>query len=116
MSPLIAPVMPSETSQRRWLKRRLLKPQRHRLLHGYPLAAAMPHIDTDSQFLQATHTPQAVRGLLVGVLPHPFCNPQVRGCGFCTFPHEMFHTRHSETVVEAVMQEIEQTTQREPGW
>jgi hypothetical protein len=28
------------------------------------------------------------RPLLVGVLPHAFCNPKIAGCGFCTFPHE----------------------------
>ena len=27
------------------LRRRMGKPQRHRLLHGYPLAAAMPSVD-----------------------------------------------------------------------
>lgn len=116
MSPLFVPAPKVETPERRWLKSRLSKPQRHRLLHGYPLAAAMPFTDSDSSSPPRTHTPQANRGLLVGVLPHPFCNPTVRGCGFCTFPHEMFHTRRSETVVEAVIQEIEQTTQRGAGW
>ena len=32
--------------------------------------------------------PKTKRELLIGVLPHPFCNPAVTGCGFCTFPHE----------------------------
>lgn len=115
MSPLFVPVMTSDTSLHRWLKRRLLKPQRHRLLHGYPLAAAMPSISSETQ-LEITHTPQMNRGLLVGVLPHPFCNPKVRGCGFCTFPHEQFHARKSEAVVETVIREIEQRTNHEPNW
>jgi len=46
------------------------------------------------------------RGLLVGVLPHDFCNPKIAGCGFCTFPHEDFSSRKATVVVESVQQEI----------
>lgn len=116
MNPLFVSAMRLETSERRWLKRRMLKPQRHRLLHGYPLAAAMSNLDADPQNPLRKHTPKAERGLLVGVLPHPFCNPKVRGCGFCTFPHEMFQARKSEAVVESVIQEIELRTSLEPNW
>lgn len=116
MSPLFVPSMTLETPEQRWLKRRLEKPQRHRLLHGYPLAAAMRHLDVEGANPHREHAPQSERGLLVGVLPHPFCNPKVRGCGFCTFPHEMFQSRKSEAVVEAVIQEIEQRTHDESGW
>lgn len=73
------------------LARRMRGPQRHRLLHGYPLAAAMP----DAGAFEPTHDlafNRAGRGLIVGVLPHPFCNPAVAGCGFCTFPHEPGNT------------------------
>jgi coproporphyrinogen III oxidase-like Fe-S oxidoreductase len=87
-----------------FLRRRLRKPQRHRLLHGYPLAAAMAPrgaaIDLDVQ-------PDDERGLLVGVLPHPFCNPAVAGCGFCTFAHESYHGERAAEVVKRVIQEIE---------
>jgi oxygen-independent coproporphyrinogen-3 oxidase len=47
------------------------------------------------------------RGLLVGVLPHPFCNPSVAGCGFCTFPHEPHHNGKAAEVVSHVVREIE---------
>ena len=47
-----------------------------------------------------------LRKLLIGVLPHPFCNPAVKGCGFCTFPHEPGNSGKSEQVVEAVIGEI----------
>lgn len=46
------------------------------------------------------------RKLLIGVLPHPFCNPAVNGCGFCTFPHEPGNSAQSEQVVDAVIREI----------
>ena len=55
------------------------------------------------------------RGLLVGVLPHPFCNPAVAGCGFCTFPHEAFTSRKAAVVIDHVVREIEQTLQRGPA-
>jgi coproporphyrinogen III oxidase-like Fe-S oxidoreductase len=87
-----------------FLRGRLRKPQRHRLLHGYPLAAAMAPrpagVDLDVQ-------PDVKRGLLLGVLPHPFCNPAVAGCGFCTFAHERYHGDRAAEVVKSVIQEIE---------
>ena len=98
------------------LRTRLLKfmarPQRHRLLHGYPLAAAMPYADHeitsraasgDSSFAFSRNQENE---LLVGVLPHPFCNPKISGCGFCTFPHEEFSALKSSAVSRAVVQEV----------
>lgn len=97
---------PRPSSAAAELRLRMRKPQRHRLLHGYPLAAAMPsaegigpHADIA---LQTTG-----RGLLVGVLPHPFCNPAVTGCGYCTFPHEPGNATKATAVVEQVLNEIE---------
>jgi coproporphyrinogen III oxidase-like Fe-S oxidoreductase len=91
-------------SDRAYLQERLRKPQRHRLLHGYPLAAAMASrptgVDLDVQ-------PDDQRGLLVGVLPHPFCNPAVAGCGFCTFAHEPYHGGRAAEVIEQVINEID---------
>jgi oxygen-independent coproporphyrinogen-3 oxidase len=96
------------------LRRRMRRPQRHRLLHGYPLAAAMPRI-AQSRWRDAA-LPQfdPGRGLLVGVLPHSFCNPAVSGCGFCTFPHEAFTTRKATDVIDHVVREIEQTRRARP--
>jgi oxygen-independent coproporphyrinogen-3 oxidase len=86
------------------LRNQMRKPQRHRLLHGYPLAAAMRSrpagLDLDVQ-------PNDKRGLLVGVLPHPFCNPAVSGCGYCTFAHEPYHGDRAADVVRYVIREIE---------
>jgi coproporphyrinogen III oxidase-like Fe-S oxidoreductase len=91
---------------------RLQKPQRHRLLHGFPLAASMPRLTNELRtFAEAGHPKfehafLPHRPLLVGVLPHAFCNPKIAGCGFCTFPHETFSARKATTVVDCVQQEI----------
>ncbi len=108
----------SPTAHDRELLRRLMqRPQRHRLLHGYPLAAAMPrnkklyrHGWVDPNL---NHDP--ARGLLVGVLPHPFCNPAVAGCGFCTFPHEVFNRRKASHIVNHVVKEIGDRLRRDPS-
>ncbi len=54
-------------------------------------------------------------GLIVGVLPHPFCNPQVRGCGFCTFPHESFSNAKAHAVTARVAAEIDAFRRRAPS-
>ena len=95
------------------LYHRMSKPQRHRLLHGFPLAAAMPFAsdevrklsDAADERFAPRHHPD--RELLVGVLPHSFCNPKIAGCGFCTFPHEDFSSLKAAAVVNGVIQEIE---------
>src|SRR5688572_30736384 len=87
------------------LRRRMTLPQRHRLLHGYPLAAAMHPADSVSPD-HAVAFNRAGRKLLVGVLPHPFCNPAVTGCGFCAFPHEPGNAAKATPVIESVMDEI----------
>ena len=95
------------------LSKFMARPQRHRLLHGYPLAAAMPYADQEIRNFAANRDPSFVfplnpKGeLLLGVLPHPFCNPKISGCGFCTFPHETFSALKSAAVVAGVVQEID---------
>ena len=95
------------------LHHRMSKPQRHRLLHGFPLAAAMPFANDEVRKLaHAGHERYAPghridRDLLVGVLPHSFCNPKIAGCDFCTFPHEEFSSLKAAAVVNGVIREIE---------
>jgi oxygen-independent coproporphyrinogen-3 oxidase len=74
-------------------------------LHGYPLAAAVPDAtdfapDDDIAFERSKRT------LIVGVLPHPFCNPAVNGCGFCTFPHQPGNTAKTADVARLVANEV----------
>ena len=111
LNPSLA-VDPSE-SLRQLVRSRLTKPQRHRLLHGFPLAASMPFLNQetrhavengDSRFQHIYHPDKP---LLVGVLPHSYCNPKIVGCGFCTFPHEDFSSLKAAAAVNGVVQEIQ---------
>jgi oxygen-independent coproporphyrinogen-3 oxidase len=88
------------------LARRMRGPQRHRLLHGYPLAAAMPDATDFAPHADVAFN-RAGRALVVGVLPHPFCNPAVTGCGFCTFPHQPGGSAKTADIVKQVRREIE---------
>jgi coproporphyrinogen III oxidase-like Fe-S oxidoreductase len=106
---------PIHADDAQFLRERMHKPQRHRLLHGYPLAAAMPRREPGFSPEDVSFDPGAGRGLLVGVLPHPFCNPAVTGCGFCTFPHERYHAGRAEEIVAHVIQEIDGRLARQPA-
>ncbi|MFX0063790.1 MAG: radical SAM protein [Candidatus Hermodarchaeota archaeon] len=92
------------------LHRRRGTPQRHRLLHAYPTSRMMfpirkenlPHYEDLEDIISLDY----LRPQIIGVLPHPFCNPRIRGCGFCTFPHEPYNITRANTVVDNVIQEI----------
>jgi oxygen-independent coproporphyrinogen-3 oxidase len=105
----------ADSPERVELRRRMQRPQRHRLLHGYPLAAAMPRIEDEVRRDGFLPKFDPRRGLLVGVLPHSFCNPAVAGCGFCTFPHEAFSARKAAVVIDHVVQEIDQSIRAHPA-
>lgn len=93
------------------LHRRMQQPQRHRLLHAYPMAPLMFHSKTSVRsrdIEQTARNRSAERHLLLGVLPHPYCNPMVKGCGFCTFPHEQFSRTSAVSVAKMVRKEIQQ--------
>lgn len=89
------------------LQKRMRGPQRHRLLQGYPMPPLMvPYTRSNGYAPVAT---DLSRPLIVGVLPHASCNPTVRGCGYCTFPHEEFRASEVRRTVEAVIHEVEST-------
>jgi oxygen-independent coproporphyrinogen-3 oxidase len=110
-----SPAEPVQGDDAQALRDRMQKPQRHRLLHGYPLAAAMRPREPAQTAEDVFFDPLAGRDLLVGVLPHPFCNPAVTGCGFCTFPHERYHAGRAGEVVEHVVREIDGRLARQPA-
>ncbi len=95
------------------VSRRAATPQRHRLLQGYPMAPAMDLQEAELEEpavtfgLSADLSRSDPRSLIVGVLPHSFCNPKLTGCGFCTFPHETFSKSRANAVVGRVMDEID---------
>lgn len=92
----------------REVHRRQAEPQRHRLLQGYPMAPLMRPAQTPAI------APRTERPLIVGILPHPFCNPAVSGCGFCTFPHQSFNKAHATTVAQAVHTELHAALEAHP--
>lgn len=113
---LLAQWLPKHTQAELW--RRKSRPQRHRLLHGYPMAPLMRAIDPSRRAeLLAWETARLRDGadLIVGVLPHPFCNPAVRGCGFCTFPHESFSNAAAREVAACVVDELDAFRTRAPS-
>src|SRR5262245_28806347 len=98
--PSLASTSPGFAAAKDELARRMTRPQRHRLLHGYPMAPLL--LPDFAERPWATLDLDPSRPILVGVLPHTFCNPQVRGCGFCTFPHE----KHSNAAARAVVTRV----------
>ena len=96
------------------LTRRMQGPQRHRLLHGYPLSGALPRVAPRKWVQLPTIVSTRPRPLLVGVLPHAFCNPRVPACGFCTFPHEAFRADRVARMVRGVCSEIEWQVRTSP--
>lgn len=99
---------------RNTLRRRMVRPQRHRLLQGYPMAPLLSPVAPGFDPFRGLDLDDE-RPLLVGVLPHTFCNPRVKGCGFCTFPHEKFEQPAMRRVVEQVAREIEATAAAVPS-
>lgn len=98
--------MPESTDPLTELASRMRRPQRHRLLNGYPIAPLMLETPRPVRFLDA-YPHDVSRPLIIGVLPHTFCNPTRRGCGFCTFPHERFDASAAHATTAAVGAEID---------
>jgi oxygen-independent coproporphyrinogen-3 oxidase len=88
------------------LTRRMARPQRHRLLHGYPMAPLLETTVLQPLPPQRAFAWDEGRPLIAGVLPHTFCNPSVRGCGFCTFAHETYSNDAARAVTARVAREI----------
>ncbi|MFX0095229.1 MAG: radical SAM protein, partial [Candidatus Hodarchaeota archaeon] len=100
------------------LHRRRETPQRHRLLHAYPTSRMMLPIKKEDiilyENLEGIVSLDYQRPQVVGVLPHPFCNPKIPGCGFCTFPHEPYSAKKANEVVDSVIQEISNFSDQYP--
>jgi oxygen-independent coproporphyrinogen-3 oxidase len=82
-------------------------PQRHRLLQGFPMPKAMRPVTDEDRWDELTISSRRWnQKVLVGVLPHPFCVPEVRGCGFCTFPHEQHKKNLMLPLATAIAREL----------
>jgi coproporphyrinogen III oxidase-like Fe-S oxidoreductase len=97
------------------LARRLAGPQRHRLLQGFPALPLMERLPSARPLAEEQAGLDPTRGLIVGVLPHPFCNPRVRGCGFCTFPQGRYGAERAARCVGAVIRELQGRARRCEG-
>jgi coproporphyrinogen III oxidase-like Fe-S oxidoreductase len=115
---------------------RMQRPQRHRLLQGFPplplmrAATKSPStlvvrqadgavIDLEGKILGFTkHQPEPgdltepfinidrSRPLIVGLIPHTQCIPRTPACGFCTFPHDAQNKSQRAAVVRSVQEDI----------
>jgi len=94
---------------------RMDRVQRHRLLHGYPMGNAgimsRESLADDLKNLDMLQT----RKLAVGVICHPMCNPTVKGCGYCTFPHERFRNSALQNAVQSLLQEVDALQEKYPA-
>lgn len=105
-------------------------PQRHRLLQGYPMVPLLRAASADGAVLRGldgstqrrSGQPEAppyltldpTRPLIIGIIPHTQCIPQIPACGFCTFGHDPFERRVLEHVVGRVVAEIDGVAERWP--
>jgi coproporphyrinogen III oxidase-like Fe-S oxidoreductase len=117
------------------LASRMRRPQRHRLLQGYPAVAAMTRaipgearevpvrsrattrlrgLDGALAYTRgaAPLEPAALevdrsRALIVGVIPHTQCVPRREGCGFCTFPHDRADAGGRRRMMDSVGEDME---------
>lgn len=115
---------------------RMQRPQRHRLLQGFPPLPLMRAATKSRSSLVVRQADGAVvdlegkmpgftkhhaepgdlaepfinvdrsRPLIIGVIPHTQCIPRTPACGFCTFPHDAQDKRERADVVRSVEEDI----------
>lgn len=105
MSPILTtPAAPALNPTDQQLDKRMSGPQRHRLLQGYPMPSLMAPYARHQPY-EPVRTDSA-RPLIVGILPHAMCAPSVKGCGYCTFPHQKFQASRVRESIRAVVSEL----------
>jgi len=86
---------------------RLSHGQGYRLLQGFPAPKLMNVVGcNEPDYLKPD------KDLIVGVIPHPYCDPKVKGCGFCTFPHQQYDSELASRVESMVVNEIHIKSQK----
>lgn len=86
------------------LRQKMKRPQRHRLLHAYPMTSGLDPYDGHPRQLMHTHRKKRNA---IGIIPHTFCNTGLKGCGFCTFPHEKYSKTGIKESMQAVIKELQ---------
>lgn len=104
------------------LARRMARPQRHRLLQGYPAVPLMENgggrrLDGALERQGVSEPPfitiDRSRKLIVGVIPHTMCKPKVEGCGFCTFGQNHYSRGRMKYAMEELPGMIDSALARE---
>jgi coproporphyrinogen III oxidase-like Fe-S oxidoreductase len=128
--------MPLSSAQQE-IASRMQRPQRHRLLQGFPPLPLMRAATTSRSALAVRQADGAViniedkdrmfavvdpkpddlvepfinidksRPLIIGIIPHTQCIPRTHACGFCTFPHDAPDRRQRASVVRSVAKDID---------
>ena len=121
------------------LASRMQRPQRHRLLQGFPPLPLMQKATRDRPTGLIRLADGAVirselafeeikkgesnewdgpfinidqsRPLIIGIIPHTQCIPQTHACGFCTFPHDAPNKGQRAAVVRTVVRDIEEVVE-----
>lgn len=95
------------------IKYRMSQPQRHRLLHGYPMSAALRKIKRAEEPFSELDMDHE-KPLAIGIIPHPLCSTSKKQCGYCTFPYEKFNENKERASVSAVLSEINAVIEKVP--
>jgi len=118
----------------------MLRPQRHRLLQGFPplplmQVATLDHPkglvrQADGAVIQTQLSRAEIkrgdssnwddafinidnsRPLIIGIIPHTQCIPLTPACGFCTFPHDAANKNLRAGVVRSVVWDIGAVVER----
>lgn len=97
------------------LDRRMSLPQRHRLLHGYPMSSAMRSLRIRG-YRDLLRSMSSSRGkpLAVGIIPHPLCTTSEERCGYCPFPCEEYNILQEKKSIDTVIAELGQLDEEFP--
>ncbi|MCK9330431.1 MAG: radical SAM protein [Candidatus Cloacimonetes bacterium] len=89
---------------------RMNKVQRHRLLHGFPMPDAS--VEVDNFYIKNINELDIDfnKKIALGIIPHPMCNPKIKACGYCPFPHENYNQERMEKSVLSVIKELNSIT------
>lgn len=104
------------TDLEQWLKGRLSRREKNRILQRFPQKSGMElfssgiHKSHIFQTLERliSETAESGRRLILYFAPHPYClaSTGFEACGFCTFPHERFTSKAEiSQSIETVIQE-----------
>jgi coproporphyrinogen III oxidase-like Fe-S oxidoreductase len=121
------------------LTSRMERPQRHRLLQGFPPLPLMQEAtlnhpsglvrQADGAVIRSRLSSAEIkkgeskewddpfinidnsRPLIIGIIPHTQCIPQTPACGFCTFPHDAPNKGERAAVIRTVARDIEEVVE-----